>query len=86
MVAIPTIVMQKPNGGQVKVNLRDRQSYLNRGYSEAGAEPAAPVRKTVSDETPDYSSMLKEQLVAACEAKDLSISGTKDELIARLEE
>lgn len=59
----------------------------NRLYRRPGIAPAAPVRrvKAAKAPEPDLASLKKDELVEAAESQGVDSSGTKADIIARLE-
>ena len=56
----------------------------NRLFRRPGSGPA-PVKTTVAAPAPDLSSLKKDELIEAAEAAGLDTSGTKADIIERLE-
>ena len=91
----PTILMQHESGRQIRVYAADRAVYENKGYTNAGhgeRGDRVTVREPVAEtpepetETDRYSSLRKTELRQLLEERGLDSDGTKDEMVARLEE
>lgn len=72
MAVVPIVALISSEGERAVVNVSDVQKWLDGGYR-------------YEDEDVAVEDMNKKQLKVACEARELDTTGTKDDLIERLE-